>query len=105
MKGADYEREFKEKLEDDGFTVLRVAGSGQGSFCDLVALRSGQVRFIECKKRKSKPYYLSEDREELKRLKEKSYQIKAVPILAVRFSNDKSWRIIDLRGGLPKKVN
>jgi len=58
-----------EKLVKEGFVVHRVAGSGLGqeAICDLVAVKDGEIQFIECKSRK-KVYYSKDNEEQLKRV-------------------------------------
>ena len=57
-RGADFERRVKARLEEDGWTVFRTAGSH--SPCDLIAFRPVEdgfqvdgyqvdVRFVQCK--------------------------------------------------------
>ena len=45
--GTVRERRVKELLEDDGYFVVRSAGSG--GVADLVALKPGQVLLVQCK--------------------------------------------------------
>jgi len=49
QKGRDKEYRLKRKLEREGFTVLRTAGSH--GFADLIAIdyRSRRIRFIQVK--------------------------------------------------------
>lgn len=49
-KGARLERELKEKLERDGYYVIRAAGS-HGLF-DLIAWNFRSVMLVQCKTRK-----------------------------------------------------
>lgn len=46
-KGRRKEYELKDMLEENGWVVLRTAGSH--GFADLVAIRAGKVRFIQVK--------------------------------------------------------
>ena len=46
-KGADFERELKRRMETEGWFVVRSAGSKTP--VDIVAIRSGFVRLIQCK--------------------------------------------------------
>ena len=71
VSGSKYERELKEILEDEGFIVIRSAGSmGEG---DLVAIaRRGaatDVYIIECKSTNKDVYYSSNDSEQFKEMK------------------------------------
>ena len=93
-----------EKLVKEGFVVHRVAGSGLGqeAICDLVAVKDGEIQFIECKSRK-KVYYSKDNEEQLKELLKTANSCKAKPILAVKL-NYKEWKIFDLNREIPKKV-
>ena len=46
--GVDFEREVRRHLEDDGYWVIRAAGS-KGK-ADLVAIKPGQVLIVQCKR-------------------------------------------------------
>ncbi|MEM3895376.1 hypothetical protein [Thermofilum sp.] len=48
--GRAKEYRVKRKLEKEGYFVLR--SSGSHSPVDLIAIKNGQVRLIQCKKRK-----------------------------------------------------
>lgn len=104
-KGSRREREFLEFLTKRGFIVHRVAGSGLGeeAICDLVAIKNGKVKFIECKSRK-KVYYPKFNLEQLKELIRIANSCKAKPILAVKI-NYKDWQIFDLNKDVPEKVD
>jgi len=52
MKGDTIERKRIEMLRDDGWSVIRAAGSGQDAPCDLIALKNGKVRIEEVKSRR-----------------------------------------------------
>jgi len=103
-KGTRRERELLEKLVKEGFVVHRVAGSGLGqeAICDLIAVKKGEVWFIECKSRK-KVYYSRDNLEQLKGLVKVAMFCKAKPILAVKL-NYKDWQIINISKEIPKKV-
>jgi Holliday junction resolvase len=103
-KGSRRERELLVHLVSQGFVVHRVAGSGLGedAICDLVAVRNGEIQFVECKSRK-KTYYTKSNAEQLSRLIEISNSCKAKPVLAVKL-NYKEWKIFDLNKGIPQKV-
>jgi hypothetical protein len=47
--GTRFERKVRTDLRDNGYTVIRAAGSKGDSKVDLVALKPGQVLFIQCK--------------------------------------------------------
>jgi Holliday junction resolvase len=104
-KGSRRERELLTFLISQGFVVHRVAGSGLGedAICDLVAVKNGEIQFVECKSRK-KIYYTKPNAEQLSRLIEISNSCKAKPVLAVKL-NYKEWKIFDLNKGMPSKVD
>lgn len=56
-KGYSFEREFKQKLESEGWVVVRSGGSKKP---DLVAARHGEIMVVECKSTKIGKVYLSE---------------------------------------------
>jgi len=103
-KGSRRERELLGFLTKKGFVVHRVAGSGLGeeAICDLVAVKDGEIQFIECKSRKS-VYYSKFNSEQLKELIKISNSCKAKPILAVKL-NYKDWQFFDLNSEVPSKV-
>jgi Holliday junction resolvase len=103
-KGSRRERELLEFLSKQGFVVHRVAGSGLGedAICDLVAVKDGQIQFIECKSR-IKTYYSKSNLEQLNELLRVANSCKAKPVLAVKL-NYKEWKIFDLNNGIPVKV-
>ena len=103
-KGSRRERELLELLTKKGFVVHRVAGSGLGgeAICDLVAVKDGEVQFIECKSRR-KAYYSKFHSEQFKELVKIANSCKAKPILAVKL-NYKEWQFFDLNNELPEKV-
>ncbi len=106
-KGSRRERELLRILEEKGFVVHRVAGSGVGekAICDLVAVREGKVFFYECKSRK-KYYYPREDAEQLKTLISSAKKCGAMAILAVKLNN-KDWKFVRISDYLdaPDKIN
>lgn len=63
LKGYNFERQLKKKLEGDGWTVIRSGGSKKP---DLVAAKGGKIIIIECKATASNLVYL--DKEEVNRL-------------------------------------
>lgn len=103
-KGSRRERELLEKLVKEGFVVHRVAGSGLGqeAICDLIAVKDGEIWFIECKSRK-KVYYSKDNQEQLNSLVKAAKSCKAKPILAVKI-NYKEWQIIGIEKEIPKKI-
>ena len=103
-KGSRRERELLNFLTKKGFVVHRIAGSGLGeeAICDLIAVKSGKVQFIECKSRR-KVYYTKFNLEQLKKLIEISNKCKAKPVLAVKL-NYKKGQFFDLNKKIPDKV-
>ena len=103
-KGSRRERELLELLSKQGYVVHRVAGSGLGqeAICDLIAVKDGQVQFIECKSRK-KVYYSKNNLEQLLCMIQSAKSCKARPILAVKI-NYKKWQIIDIEEKIPEKI-
>lgn len=104
-KGSRRERELLDFLAKQGFVVHRVAGSGLGedAICDLVAVRDGEVQFVECKSRR-KAYYTKFNLGQLNELIRISNSCKAKPVLAVKI-NYKEWQIFDLNDRIPVKVD
>ncbi len=104
VKGSRRERELLRILQEQGFVVHRVAGSGVGekAICDLVAVKEGKVFFYECKSRK-KYYYPREDSEQLKALMENAKKAGAVAMLALKL-NHKEWKFLELGEEVPEKV-
>jgi len=103
-KGSRRERELLDFLTKQGFVVHRVAGSGLGedAICDLVAVKDGEVQFVECKSRK-KAYYTKFNLDQLNELVKISNSCKAKPVLAVKI-NYKEWQVFDLNERIPEKV-
>jgi len=46
-RGAIFERQIADRLSEDGYFVIRAAGSH--GHADLIALKSGQVLLVQCK--------------------------------------------------------
>ena len=65
MSGANYERELKKELINQGWLVFRSAGS---FVCDLIALKPEQHRLIEVKSLNGDVYRTSKDREQFEML-------------------------------------
>lgn len=103
-KGSRRERELLDFMTKKGFVVHRVAGSGLGeeAICDLVAVKSGKVQFVECKSRK-KVYYTKSNLEQFSKLIRAASKCKAKPVLAVKL-NYKEWKFFDLNKKMPEKV-
>ncbi len=103
-KGSRRERELLRILEEKGFVVHRVAGSGVGekAICDLVAVKDGKVFFYECKSRK-KYYYPQADAEQLRTLISSTKKCGATAVLAVKI-NHKEWKFVELGEQVPEKI-
>ena len=103
-KGSRRERELLDFLAKQGFVVHRVAGSGLGedAICDLVAVKDGEIQFVECKSRK-KTYYTKFNSDQLNELVKIANSCKAKPVLAVKI-NYKEWQVFDLNKVIPEKV-
>lgn len=54
-KGVHYERSLIKFLNSQGFSTLRVAGSGHNTPVDIMAIKKGIVVAIECKAHANKP--------------------------------------------------
>jgi Holliday junction resolvase len=100
-KGARYERELIDYLWEEGFAVVRVAGSGASKkqlqdgkrpLPDLVAGRKGVVYAVACRFTKEKKAYFK--RHEIEELREFSRIFGCTPIVAVRFKGNKDWVFI-----------
>ena len=59
-KGSKAERELMKILEDNGFGVVRVAGSGNNDKPDLLVSDGKRVSAIECKSTKLEYKYIDE---------------------------------------------
>ena len=82
-KGYVFERELKQKLEKEGWKVIRSAGSKKP---DLIAAKKGKIIIIECKVTDSKTIYLQE--EEVENMKGVSKEFNAEAIYAVKHKKD-----------------
>ncbi|NPA38597.1 MAG: hypothetical protein GXN99_02260 [Candidatus Nanohaloarchaeota archaeon] len=80
MKGYRFEREVKEKLEKDGWYVIRSAGSKKP---DLIAAKDKKVVVIECKVTKTPQLYLQ--KEEVEVLKAVASNFNADAMYAVKY--------------------
>lgn len=99
--GANWERKYKKKMEAEDWSVARVAGSGKGFFCDLIAIKGGVIKFVEVKHLSNKnSWYWTEDTDELV---EKANEVGGKPILAVR-PNYSDWKVFNLNEKQPKRV-
>lgn len=61
MSGATYERELKNILKTENWTVFRSAGS---HVCDIIALRPNEHKLIEVKSLNGDTYRTSKDKEQ-----------------------------------------
>ena len=110
MRSTQYEREFCEYSEKEGFHAERVAGSGrrEKSVCDIVLVKDGQGYLVEVKSTKDKTYYVSNipnTRARLNELIKVSKKSGAIPLLAVRFKHrgrKKVWVVKLLSSNLSK---
>ena len=80
MKGYRFEREVKEKLEKDGWFVIRSAGSKKP---DLIAAKNKKVVVIECKVSKNSVLYLQKD--EVEKLKKVASNFNADAMYAIKY--------------------
>lgn len=105
QKGHRREREFLDKLVKDGFVAHRIAGSGVGenAICDLIAVKNGEIHFIEVKSRKD-VFYTKPHTEQLETLKKTAISCGAKPILAVKL-NYKDWQVLDITEEIPSKIS
>lgn len=103
-KGAKYERELRNNLENMGFPCLRMPASGASTTDDLPDLFSriskNEYLAIEVKYTSKGGVYVKEY--ELNSLKRFSEMWGAVPLVAVRFSSDTNFYCIDIRTGEAK---
>ncbi len=76
--GRRFEWAVRDDLYDNGYEVIRAAGSKGGSKVDLIALKPGQLVFVQCKQTGTLPPA------EWDRLVEVSAWVGAVPVLAAK---------------------
>lgn len=95
-KGSSAERELFHKLWDEGFAVVRAAGSGRSRMPspDLIAGGRDGVFAVECKACKSINKYV--DKSEIEQLLKFSEIFNCSPVIAVKFNN-KGWKYYDLK--------
>ena len=93
-KGTRAERELLHMFYDNGFGVLRTAGSGSITIpsCDLLVGKNGKVLAIECKFIKEN-IYIKKDR--IKELIDFSKKFGAEPLFGVKVMN-KGWFFLNL---------
>ena len=82
-RGASAERELIKRLEEEGFAVVRSAGSKK---VDIVAGNGRKYLCIEVKSTKSEKLYLTE--EDMEKLKSFSRRFGGEAIIAVKFINN-----------------
>jgi len=99
MDGAKYERELKKMLSDEGYLVMRAAGS-MGDAGDLAVIppvsKGSTTYLIEVKSTRKEQYYTSSDKEQYKQMQKIASRYNCLPIYIVRFiddSNKKQWEI------------
>lgn len=87
-KGANAERELLHKFVQEGYMVIRAAGSGKlpEPSCDLIAGKKRKKYCIECKTTKTKKKYLAKKQIEQFMFFSEIFGLK--PILAVRFNRE-----------------
>jgi Holliday junction resolvase len=92
-KGANAERELLHMLSENGFAVVRIAGSGMiaETSADLIAGNAFKMFMIECKTCKDKKRYL--EKQQIKDLKEFARKFGFPPIIAVKFNRQGWWFI------------
>jgi Holliday junction resolvase len=102
-KGAQAERKLIEKLREEGFACVRVAGSGRARFeqPDVIASNGKRVMAIECKHVNSDCVYIP--KEEINALLKFSREFGAEPVLAVRFKKRWCYWALESVGGVESK--
>lgn len=91
-KGANAERELIHLFwKLDGWTAVRVAGSGSMRYPapDVLASKNGSIFAIECKATKADIQYL--EKREVDELVEFAKRAGARPLVGVRFNNEQWW--------------
>lgn len=89
--GATFERTVRTSLEEDGYSVLRAAGSKGDSKIDLMAIKPGQILFVQAKLNGLCPPA------ERSRLREVSGWIGALPIVAYKHKEGRAAATIRYR--------
>lgn len=89
--GATFERMVRHSLEEDGYSVIRSAGSKGDSKIDLVAFKPGQILMIQAKLNGLCPPA------ERARLREVSRWVGALPIVAYRVKEGRAAATIGYR--------
>jgi len=83
-KGANLERRLKKRLEAQGYTVFRVAGSKGPA--DLVAIKNSQAYLIQVKSNRI-------SNREIKRLDELAAKCGAFPVIAIWDAKHRRWEV------------
>jgi Holliday junction resolvase len=78
-RGRKFEWDVRDDLAENGYSVIRAAGSKGNAKVDLIAIKPGQILFVQCKTTKGA---LGPD--EWDRLVEVSAWVAAVPVLACK---------------------
>ena len=93
-KGSAAERELLDILWENGFAVIRAAGSGSTSHdaCDLIAGKNGKSLAVEVKACINSIQYIS--KEQMHELLTFSTAFGATPYVAVKWTR-KGWSIIE----------
>lgn len=84
--GVKWERDCRTLLEENGFVVVRGAGS---LGVDLVAIKASKTLLIECKWVTGDRYYggaSMRNRNQIRRIIEDSIKSGAIPIMAIKYS-------------------
>lgn len=89
-KGYSFERELKEYLTGNGWSVIRSGGSKKP---DLVAAKDGKIMVIECKVTKDNKVYLA--KEEVLHLKKVAEAFSGECMFAIKRKN-KKWSLVDV---------
>jgi Holliday junction resolvase len=74
--GTRFEHKTRDDLQDNGYVVVRAAGSKGGTKADLIAVKPGQLLFVQCKSAGALPP------DEWDRIVEVAGWVNAVPLLA-----------------------
>lgn len=94
-KGRALEHRVRAHLREEGFEVLRTAGSK--SKVDLVAIKAGQLLFVQCKRSGALPPA------EWNALWDLAHQVGAVPVLAEQLTRGRRYWQLTGRKDQPGK--
>ena len=96
QKGSSAERELLDTLWENGFAVIRAAGSGSTSHdaCDLIAGKNGKSLAIEVKACAGSKQYINAA--QMKELLAFSQAFGASPYVAVKWTR-KGWSILEAK--------